>query len=294
MTMLKRVKSFFNSKPETPPEQEPAPFVSIDPGHATLVSKVELQHSFSFTETLIIESVTAKLSSDPVFKDEYLYLSHRLKANPHPAVLKLIDYGSENGKLYRAWERRNFRSIFNDNPHSTPNDPKAKVLQILDGFKHLLALDLPVWDLRLPQFVSADKDGFFVARLPLTLKAVLNQPTESFFTPPRQMILLDLFMEPEFFDTELKSESAGAQFQMGSFCWVILSRGALPYSTHPGYARRFEVPVERVDHDFPQPLNDVLYRLTELDPQKRYPSFEEGLAELEWALNLQGPPHRKT
>ncbi|MCA9775102.1 MAG: hypothetical protein KC800_00230 [Candidatus Eremiobacteraeota bacterium] len=242
----------------------------------TLIPEQRLQ-DFLFTENLIMEFES--FDSAPL-RDDFLYLSQKFKDNPHPAVLKLIDFGIKNDKLYRAWERRHFHSILYSDRYS--GFPK-NFLELLDAFRHLSSLGISVWRIHLPEFLSADRNGVFVARLPFTLKTGLALPRCDIYKPPWQHVSQHLFLEPEHLIERGSDFSRANQYMMGALFWALHAE-AHPYSAHPAVAVSQGMPIERVHYKFPEPLHEVLYRLTELKPENRYPTFEEGFCELRGAL----------
>lgn len=261
-------------KKKTPPLPPPTPFEKYG-RYSTLIPKHTL-NDFLFTENLIMEFES---SDSAPLRDDFHYLSHKLKDNPHPAVLKLADFGIKEGKLYRAWERRHFHSILYRGRSVFP----MNFLELLDAFHHLSSLGLSVWRLHLPQFLSADGDGIFIARLPFTLKTCLALPEFDKYKPPWYYISQHLFLEPEHLIEEGTDFSRADQFVMGALFWT-LHAGEHPYSTHQSLAVSNGDPVERVHQKFSEPLHQVLYRLTELKPEDRYPTFEDGYRELKGAL----------
>ncbi len=121
-------------------------------------------------------------SADPVFRDDFLYLAAKLREVDHPSVLKLLDFGQEETRLYRVWEARPFSSGFGMyRPDRADTSKTMKQLaSLFDGLLTLKAIGFPVEWLSVVSF-SLDQQGYFVARFPATMKIAGPEP----FPKPR-------------------------------------------------------------------------------------------------------------
>ena len=152
------------------------------------VVTAEEARSFYFTQTQIVEFASETDSKAPEFRDHFKFLAHNLREGKPPGVLRLLDVGEDEGRLFRIWERREFSSAC---VKSLGDSQKTResLLTLVDGLIYLSGL-FPVQVLHVPTF-SLDNEGFFVARLPFTTTI----PKESVFPGDllrREITFLDL------------------------------------------------------------------------------------------------------
>lgn len=131
------------------------------------------QGNFFFSADKIIEFASEDSSADPVFRDDFLYLASRLREIDHPSILKLLDFGQEETRLYRVWEARHFSSGFGLYRKDRGETSKimTQLASLFEGVLTLKTMGLPVEWLSVVSF-SLDQRGYFVARFPSTMKAL--------------------------------------------------------------------------------------------------------------------------
>lgn len=243
----------------------------------------ELEKSVAVTEAFIIESVTPERSRDPVFRDDFFYLCRRLREHEHPSIPRLVDFGEENGRLYRAWERRPLEQFLHRIALRLPEERflVQSLLDLLDGFLHMRELGLPLTP-ELLHSLSLDSKGCFLGRVPLTLKSGFYQGDFYKFRFSVNSLCPDnlkAFRE----NSPPVSPDVVFQFSLGTMLWVVWS-DRFPYCEPPASASLGPYRPERHPFDFGSALTPVLNRLTELDSGKRFPTLEDALNALRQGL----------
>lgn len=276
----------FSKRKKPPKPEQPLSLVS-EPSEREKIRwffrEDELEKSVVFTETVIVETVSPEDTKEPVFRDDFFYLCGRLRDREHPFVPRLLDFGEENGRLYRAWERRPLQNFLCKVASQTLR--RESLIQIhlesLDGFLHMRELGLPLTP-ELLHGLSIDSKGCFPGRVPLTIKSNTSLGDIYNFG----------FVMNSFCPDKLKAIWKGGapilqdiafQFSLGTLLWVAWS-DRFPFRYPPGSAVPKGVEPERLPFDFGPALTPVLTRLTEPDSGKRYPTLETAFEALREAL----------
>lgn len=265
--------------PEPPTSPSSMPSVVETRKRRCFFTKNDLEENVLFTEVTIIETVPPDAPADPVFRDDFFYLCGRLQESPHPSLLKLLDFGEEKGRLYRAWEKRPLCHLSYTAATQGPADQAVvrSIMELLDGFLHMRFLGLSLSP-ALIHYLSIDSQGCFLARFPLTLK--LDFPNAEY----RHYEFITFAQCPD----ECKTFSWGGppvrddvafQFQLGTLLWMTLSH-QMPFLTAPHYALARGLDLKRYPFDFGPTLTPVLTKLTEPDPRKRFPTLEAAIEAL--------------
>ena len=232
-----------------------------------------LDNNVIFTEATIIETVSPEDSADPVFRDDFFYMCGKLQESPHPSMLKLLDFGSENGRLYRAWERRPLQLLSLEAATRGLGDEALirSISEMFDGFLHLRDLGLSLSP-ALIHYLSIDTKGCFLVRLPFTFKSEFpitehrHYQFQAFAHCPDDILAT-------YRNGPLVSADIVFQFQLGILLWAAFSH-QMPFRYPPGYILSRGLDFERQPFDFGPTLTPVLLRLTEPDSRKRYPTLE--------------------
>lgn len=242
-------------------------------------TKNDLEENVLFTESTIIEALPLEGSADPVFRDDFFYMCGRLQESPHPSLLKLLDFGEENGRLYRAWEKRLLCHLSYTSAIRGPANEALmrSLVELLDGFLHMRSLGL----LLLPDLIhclSIDSKGCFLARFPLTLKS--DFPNAEY----RHYEFIVFAQCPDEYRAYSRGEppvrgDVSFQFQLGTLLWVALSH-QVPFLTTPYHALAKGLDLKRQSFDFGPTLTPVLLKLTEPDSHKRFPTLEAAIEAL--------------
>lgn len=236
-------------------------------------TKSDLEDNVLFTESTIIETLPPGDSADPVFRDDFFYLCGKLQESRHTSLLKLLDFGEENGRLYRAWEKRPLCHLsYTAATRGPANEALMRSLvKLLDGFLHMRSLGLSLSP-DLIHYLSIDSEGCFLARFPLTFKSGFPNVENRYYE----------FITFAHCPDEFKAYSRGGppargdvslQIQLGTLLWVALSH-QMPFLTAPCYAFSRGLELKRRPFDFGPTLTPVLTRLTEPDSRKRFPTLE--------------------
>lgn len=242
----------------------------------------DLKENVVFTERTIVEFASLESSQDPVFRDGFLYLCRTLSERPHPVTMKLLDYGEENGRLYRAWERRGLSLLSRYTCCGNPGEQARNFLNLLDGFLYLRDIG---FSLHGPHIItlSVDGRGCFLGRVPWALH--LDPPGPEEVHP---LVVVSAWC-PDAIKSLRKGEKCGVdsaisfQFQLGTFLWMLLSHQP-PFTQAPGFFIASGKAFERRAFDFGPILTPVLIKLTEPDSLDRYLTLDEAIAALKPAL----------
>jgi hypothetical protein len=241
-----------------------------------LLGRRERRAVYEWTEKLIFEFVPLDYSAHPGFRDDFFHLSHKLQAIDHPGLIKLVDFGEKNGRLYRAWERRTFYPVAFRHDRTASQEAEAflPLLQTLELLGKEIAPNLARFPLNS---FSTDAHGHFLARPPQTLKK-----WRTFFDAADRECNSPLVFHQHAEENPEQDPDLSYQFALGTLIWLKISK-AFPYSKPP-MARFNGLKVERQNQDFGPNLGPVLYRLTNLDMKARYPTLQEALAAIQTAL----------
>ena len=256
------------TKTESPPVREDLDHYSV----RYLVGRDERQAVYEWTDKLIFEFVPREDTADPVFRDDFFYLAAKLQAIEHPGLIKLKEFGEEQGRLYRVWERRRFWPLVCAKTSCVTEETKR--LQVLLGALRTLSAQISPSLLTVPvRYMSSDAQGHFLARPPQTLKKWRT------FHDCEDRNLAATF---SFHGHTGQSEPTALshQFALGTLVWSRLSAW-YPYDQYPSAPG-----AERRHKDFGPDLTPVLYKLTELDMNQRYPTLDQAFKDLEKALAL--------
>lgn len=246
------------------------------PAQRYLVSDKELQECFYFADEAVLEFAPRELSQDKAFQDQFGYLAELLKDLEHPGVLRLLYWGMDNGRLYRAWEKRNLDGAIcylNRKPEYR-RVRQERLVSLLDALETIWAkgLDLKSFVRR----VGYDYGGLFVARLPLTMEYEIPSLGDR------------LMAQCEFFSTlpvdYPRMVDLCFLMELGCFCSLWLC-GRYPVDRPATLSLPpHSMPYRKLVLDLEPELLAVIHRLMEIDPEKAYPSRKSGLQELKKAL----------
>lgn len=262
--------------PETDPVveeitlSENALWLTWAPAQRVVLSIEELKKNFHITDEHIVEFAPKELSKDPQFQDEFNHLSHQLQSLQSGPILKLMDFGFENGRLFRMWENRRIHAASFE-PRYSAAERSRRLLDVVEGFQLLRSIGLSVEHYRTDS-ISSDHQGFFIARFPFRVRD----------RPPGSGILTELLThvacKPQGF-TQLNH----FLLELGTFISVLLFK-TFPYQDYPHKYLQVNQFPRRVELNVESPLVDVVHRLTDLDPNKGYGSLDEALQALKEAL----------
>ena len=265
--MLKSLSKLWASKEQTPPSNSPqftkaASSLIHPPEVRAVISTKELDERWLWQDECAVEVVPEEQSQDPVFRDQFLYLSHRLKELRSPGVIPLLDFGVDEKRLTRVWPRRSYLSSAWSSQAVKPH----QLVPLLEGLHALLKIGVHITSLSF-QKVCHHEDALYVARLPFTVdKGFPGDEGVAFVVMNSALPWKDegFNVKHQFFLT------------LGAFLTWKLTL-SLPFEEPVFHSYRYEREPKRTPLLVQGELGTTIDRLLELDPTKNVQSLEEGL-----------------
>jgi serine/threonine-protein kinase len=263
------------------------------------------------------------LASDETFRDRFVAEIESLKKLHHPHIVELFGYGEHEGQLYYAMELVRGSNLQQELNRGRPfhwREVTSLAIDICRALKHahdhgVIHRDLKPANLLLDQDEQVKLSDFGIAKL----FGMANVTTSG------SVLGTADYMAPE------QAEGQGATpqcdlYSLGCVLYALLC-GRPPFSgksiSEVVYKLRYEdpVPVQRLAHDVPAALGQIIDELLEKDPKRRIrtalvlshrlkamqhaltvrPSADESQPELPWPAgpgNGEEPPpdiaHRTT